>query len=411
MKNTVKKLPNRGSHMNFFPKFLFCIIFLGVIGSYVLTVTKKQSYAFPALTGTHAVGTKTFYIKNHSRELTIQAWYPTKGKPDRPTTPYAYEAKEMLRIGLLNLIQSKYQEPKRSKALKQLKFLDNITTHAITNAPELSKGSPSPIIIFGHGYGMNRGGYSFYCEDIASHGYVVFMVMHTYVNELTKFSDDSEALCLEETNNIPETYLAPNRTIVQTYPRNNETLEVCVTDITLMLNHIIDGTLDQTLTALCDTTKIGIVGHSLGGIMASQLCRRDTRIKAGISLDGPLWGQDGTTPFHKPFIFIHAPNFYDWTTETTMLNNFGLERKQWLSDSKKFYAKNGTDSSQVLIPNADHNTFADETILTGMLTHMLNSKDINLDGGTLNLKELNAIRRRIISFFDRYLKNIGSVKE
>ena len=53
-----------------------------------------------------------------------------------------------------------------------------------------------------------------------------------------------------------------------------------------------------------------MIGHSLGGMMTAQVCRRDARVKAGINLDGPLWGINSTKPFHKPFLFIRTPNFY-----------------------------------------------------------------------------------------------------
>ena len=133
----------------------------------------SAAFVFPQPTGKYAVGTNLFYWTdltrkdpetNKPRELVVQVWYPAEGKMGSLTAPYTYE-------GLADF--------KKDEADATKEKIDLIRTHAISDAlPVSEKGTLYPLIVFGHGYGMSRGQYSFFCEEIASHGYIVAMVMH-----------------------------------------------------------------------------------------------------------------------------------------------------------------------------------------------------------------------------------------
>jgi pimeloyl-ACP methyl ester carboxylesterase len=61
------------------------------------------------------------------------------------------------------------------------------------------------------------------------------------------------------------------------------------------------------VVAALDTTRLGVFGHSMGGVMAGQLCLDDRRCKAGLNLDGiPQSGTviDGT--MQKPFMMVYS---------------------------------------------------------------------------------------------------------
>ena len=224
------------------------------------------------------------------------------------------------------------------------------------------------------------------CEDIASHGYVVVMVMHTYVTEVTRFADGREIILKE--GSMRE--------------RTPALLETCFADIEFMINQAINGAFGA-LTRVCDFNNIGIVGHSLGGMMASQVCRRDKRVKAGISLDGPLNGPDATKPLHKPFMFMVAPTFHEVIDEES-LAAMGMTKEQFIRSVEKFCQENG-NTYKVLLKNAEHCTFADNAVLACIFKKIFNTNDINLGAGTIDgMTATHIIRSYVCQFFDQYLK-------
>ncbi|MFH1253853.1 MAG: hypothetical protein V1646_00285 [bacterium] len=344
----------------------------------------QPPFYFPKPTGQYTVGTKLFELTdptrndpetNKPRELVAQVWFPSKGRPGIATAPYAYEALQVLKKGC--------------STEKQKRMLDLIRTNAISDASVSSELASCPIVIFGHGYGMARGLYSFLCEEIASHGYVVAMVMHTYVTPLTRFFDGREFGSSQRKKDIA-------------------LCEECFADIEFMLNKAMAGNFGEALTSICDFNNIGIIGHSLGGIMSSQICRRDERVKAGISLDGALLGIDGTKTFHKPFMFIRTSDFYESHSED-LLQTMGADPRSFKGSIEQFCRENGEDTIQIVVRGAQHNTFSDFPILLNFLTKIFGqSEALSLlpDTGHVSSKALETMRNSVIIFFNRYLKGL-----
>jgi dienelactone hydrolase len=345
--------------------------------------TKTPRYfEFPKPTGEHAVGTRVFYLTDPSRpepetkkprQFLAQAWYPAAGLLDKPTSPYTYE---MLK-GLKQEMAEKYRAPELTDQL------DLIRTYAVTNAPILSEGQRYPVVIFEHGTRTRRGEYSAVCEDIASHGYVVIMVMHTYLTSFTRFADGSETEVVREHGLL-------------------EFID-CINDIEFMLDSAQSGIFGD-LTQICDFQNIGIVGHSYGGIMASHICRLNYRVKAGISLDGPLYGPCAMIPFHKPFMFMISPTFYETFGDEDGLAFTGITKEEFKRSLETFCQENG-NSYKIILNNADHNIFSDNAILVDFFKRILGRQDLNFTTGQIDgIKATGIIRAYICSFFDKYLK-------
>src|SRR6202042_1113960 len=53
-----------------------------------------------------------------------------------------------------------------------------------------------------------------------------------------------------------------------------------------------------------DLDRIGVVGYSLGGAIAMQLCWRDDRLKAAVNIDGWFFDAAADSWIEKPFMFI-----------------------------------------------------------------------------------------------------------
>ncbi|KKQ32863.1 MAG: Platelet-activating factor acetylhydrolase plasma/intracellular isoform II [candidate division TM6 bacterium GW2011_GWF2_37_49] len=343
-------------------------------------------FDFPKPTGKYAVGTRLIELTDESRlestkgepakfrRLPVQVWYPAEGKLDKPTSPYAYE--------MLKNLKKMCAEDDMPQA--QIDQLDLIRTYAVTDAQISKDQAAFPVVIFAHGYATSRGEYSSICEDIASHGYIVFTVWQTYLTSITRFADGTETEFVRE--------------------KSPDMFEDCSADIEFMLNQVQAGVFKE-LTQSCDFANIGIVGHSLGGMMANHICRSDVRVKAGISLDGPLYGPRATEPFNKPFMFMLAPTFYHMFDDEEIMIFTGMTKEEFASSIDKFCHGNEAPWYKIILKNAEHCTFSDCPILVNVLKQITGSDDIHLGAGTIDgLKAIEIIRSHICSFFDKYLK-------
>ena len=394
-------------------KFVIAVLFGTFISLSLIFIMKKgqamPKFIFPQPTGKYAVGTKLFELSdptrndpetNKPRELVVQVWYPSSlltelrrtspldSKTENQTAPYAYEAREWYKKAFAQ----------QGVAAEKLQLLDGIRTHAISDAPVCNQNAPYPVVIFAHGYSAPLGSYSFFCEEIASHGYVVAMVMHTYITSMIRFADGRE---------IVATRNAGVCTVI----------EECFADIEFMLNQAMAGAF-VPLSSVCDFKNIGMVGHSLGGIMTAQTCRRDARIKAGINLDAPLWGINATKPFHKPFLFIRTSNFYADMSgvlelQKDLLQAVGVTRDNFNGSIEQFCRENGKDTMQIVVEGVNHITFIDVSIVNEFFEKIFGkSGDTSISNAKTIIEApeiLDIIRKCVLIFFNKYLKGQDAV--
>ena len=110
--------------------------------------------------------------------------------------------------------------------------------YAPVNAPGLA-----PVIIFSHGLGDSREGYSYLGEHWASHGYVSIHPQHPGADiEVTK-------------HGLWHAYRAGfDRTFWTTVPQDDR----------FVIDQVVRGNLPQELRGHVDATRIGVSGHSIG---------------------------------------------------------------------------------------------------------------------------------------------------
>lgn len=80
-------------------------------------------------------------------------------------------------------------------------------------------------------------------------------------------------------------------------------------DVRFVLDQLQEMNLhDHFWHAHLDLAKIGIVGHSMGGTTAALATKEESRILAGVNLDGSTYpgiNEDiRPVPVHKPFMFV-----------------------------------------------------------------------------------------------------------
>ena len=63
----------------------------------------------------------------------------------------------------------------------------------------------------------------------------------------------------------------------------------------------------RRIAARLDLSRLGVAGHSMGGVAGAQFCVEDRRCKAALNLDGiPQYGTMIDTPMPAPFLMVYS---------------------------------------------------------------------------------------------------------
>jgi hypothetical protein len=133
-----------------------------------------------------------------------------------------------------------------------------------------------PVIIYSPGLGMDRDCLIYNIERLVSEGYIVFTVGHIYDTDFTILPDRR---IIEQSKHIE------NSTIEE----NEQLVDIRKEDIIFLLDELkILNREDEIIKEKLDLDKLGILGHSIGGVAVFRAAEEDTRIKAIVMLDGSL---------------------------------------------------------------------------------------------------------------------------
>ena len=116
------------------------------------------------------------------RKIVVQVWYPATNISGKPM-PYLDQWER--RIGP---IAEQIDIP--SILIRSIK---NVQSNSYLNAEIKNTNIPYPLIVFSHGLGGNRIQNTANIESLASNGYVVFSIEHTYDSNITVFNDTTFA--------------------------------------------------------------------------------------------------------------------------------------------------------------------------------------------------------------------------
>ena len=155
----------------------------------------------------------------------------------------------------------------------------------------------------------------------------------------------------------------------------------------------------RRFTGHLDMTRVGILGHSLGGAVAAQFCHEDARCKAGINIDGAPHGSVVQAGLRQPFMFL--------------LSDHGAASDpasvQIVSDIRSIYDRIPADRRLlVTIHGAFHYVFSDDgavmksSVVRGVLRVL----------GRLGMsgrRQLAVTAYCVRTFFDTYLKGEGAL--
>lgn len=372
----------------------------------------QPPFYFPKPTGQYAVGIKTYHwvdvnrketladdLAYQNRELMVSIWFPINGQlAEEKTTPY---------IPCVNYFQ---------KNKKRTWFLVKHTRPIFSwqqRDVALSTDMPKfPVIIFSHGFGCTHTNNTAQCEELASHGYIVVGIGHTYDSSIVQFPDGRIA---DGIKFMEKRVRGKNFMEVEALIKSD--IEIWISDVHFVLDQLerLSNDKESMLYQRLDEKNIGMFGHSFGGATTIQMCRRDSRIKAGVALDGPLYGPDATKNSTKPCMFLMAEDTCktfgrepmdrnDWKKHgIRSLEEEAIARFEWFVGPKQLVHSMGSDAYIFVIKNSKHLAFCDNVLLKHASPFSFFVGD--LESGAINgFRATKIINVYLVNFFNKYLK-------
>jgi dienelactone hydrolase len=303
-----------------------------------------------------------------TRRFMIKFWYPSTDT--NPSDPYNWIGNR----AITNRLAKDMGIP-----AFLLDHINDIPSNSKPLVPMNNSEESYPVVIISHGWGGFMTLHTDLAEELASRGYVVVAIDHTYGSVASTFIDETvyqnkDALPDREDPN----FLDAANQLVYTYAGDIiKTLDYLEEENELTPYAFFEGKLDLD--------NIGLLGHSTGGGADVAVALNDTRIKALLGLDAwvePILQTEITKGLSIPSVFLRSET---WETGP---NNDNLSQLILNSSHATLYQIDGTTHS-------DFSMAYMFSTLTGMLGIT----------GSLDADYLLHMQKDIMnSFFDEHLK-------
>ncbi|NBH05580.1 alpha/beta hydrolase [Amycolatopsis sp. SID8362] len=318
----------------------------------------------PAPTGDRPVGSTSVYLKDTSRpdpwvpsvpyrELMVSLFYPA-ASPDGPKT--------------------RYLTAEESAALLAGSGLDvppDLLTKMVTNSVADARpgGRHLPLVVLSPGYTKPRATLSALAEDLASHGYAVAVVGHTYENTGQSMPGGRFAGCAS-----------------CEVPHDSAFWRKLELGRAADVSFVLDSLTRSKWASLIDASRIGMAGHSVGGASTLPTMVADARVKAGMDIDGTTEVPLTAPGLDRPFMFVShqlaatacAPGNEPWERDWAQLTGW----KRWAE-----------------VAGTQHASFTDVGIVADEF-----GVDIGATTGGLRTQAIT--RAYVTAFFDQHLRGV-----
>ncbi len=242
-------------------------------------------------------------------------------------------------------------------------WTDSVQIRAQIWAPVLVPG-PFPTLLFSPGFGQKPAQYSTLLASWARQGYLVIAIEHP------AFADPDNM----------ELY---------------DAAKIIARQLVRSLDHVLAARREgSAVLALVDPGRIGVVGHSIGGAAAAQACAWDSRFKAGMDLDGTIFGEVVHTGMPQPFFLIRQhftanpldpPRFLEYHDQASL-----HEDSVWAHSPTMYW---------LTVDGLDHMSFTDAALVP-----TLSAKVGTAMGLLLGAKATQEMTTRYVEdFFGHYL--------
>jgi len=252
--------------------------------------------------------------------------------------------------------------------------LSTVRTNAVSDATPAGRQRALPLVVLSPGFTSPRSTLTALAEDLASHGYVVAGIDHTYESFATAFPDGRVTTCLAR----------------QARRRGTGFWEKVVAgraaDVSFVLGELTGAHPPWPGAGLIDPSRMAMAGHSIGGAAAIAAMLADSRIRAGIDMDGATCAQIPDEGLSRPFLFLGKPSLgipgkpsgpaSTWERDWELLTGW----KRWL-----------------LVTGAIHASFTDLALLA-------DQAGIDTGAAVAGARSLDITRAYVRAFFDQHLR-------
>lgn len=341
----------------------------------------------PLPSGPEAIGTFTVEVTDVDRE---EVYGPSPGEPRRIMAQLWYPA-----VDPGDLDPEPWSEdwdvvaPAMSRRLGFPSWFLNHTRYTDSHSYASLRVAPGtfPVVIYSHGWtgfrtiGVNQ------VESLASNGYVVIAIDHTYGAVATRFDNgdiveyDPTALPDEEEVGVVA-YEDAAADLVSTF----------AADIVTVLDELEagEGGVFATLASSLDLTRIGVYGHSTGGGAAIQVCLEDERCDAVLGFDPwvePLPDRVLKISGTRPALYMRSDEWRDNENDADLrgIANRSEEVTYWIG-----------------VDGAGHNDFVATPLLSPVAGRF------GLKGPIPAGRVVPIVDNYLLGFFDVFLLGTGS---
>ena len=325
----------------------------------------------PEPTGPAPVGVTSLWLTDTSRpdpwasevaarELMVSVWYPADplGGP---------------RAGYMTPAESRLQLTSRDITAVPPETLSTIRTNAVAGARPSGHPGGHPLVVLFPGFTNARSALTGLAEDLASHGYVVAGIDHTYESFGTAFPDGrvTTALARQARGRGPELW--------------EKVVAGRAADVSFVLDELSGPQPAWPGAGLIDPGRIAMAGHSIGGAAAIAALLADSRVRAGIDMDGSIHALIPDPGLARPFLFLGKQSNYTpgsggavttWERDWRLLTGW----KRWL-----------------LVAGAVHASFTDLALLA-------DQAGLDIGPHLPGARSLDITRAYVRAFFDQHLR-------
>lgn len=258
-----------------------------------------------------------------------------------------------------------------------------------------------PLIVFSHGsFGIKSSNESLY-NELASHGYVVCSIDHTY-QCLYTIDLNKNIICMDKSY-VKEVFgQDAHSRKQQSYEYFQKWMKIRTDDMNFVIDYILaeaENKEADKVYKLVDATKIGVMGHSLGGSAALGIGRMREDVSGVVALESPFMCDiEGV----KDDQFVFTDKAYPVPLLNVYSDDSWSHLGQWpqYAENYALLANTNATAFNVHIEGVGHLTLTDLALTSPFLTRMLNGHKSTTDTEYC----LKVINKVCLEFFDCYLK-------